>query len=300
MKDEPFTKEEVDYFNQFSHFTVDINKEFKERITAIENEIKNEFGEIPESLKTPLYYYRKALYEWYLAEAEARAVAPPVSVVGPSKYGGRPERAEKIMEKSNKALETAKYYLEKGIKEEREKKRRKEIEKTKTITFDDLQKLKKDLGLTTARLIYHNRHKDGSGNFGMLLEKGEKKYEICGAYYPSKIIKALDLRQHLTPIRDLEVNTYEELLSELKKVFGEEKPGEEKPFYYQETLTEEKEKQLRFAAPVYRRKELTEEEAKIKTEQKKLPDEKQKGLEYFLGVITLVGMMGLMYLIKKR
>jgi len=120
MKDEPFTKEEVDSFNRYTHFPVDINKEFSETVKAKEEEIRNElerYGitEMPEKVKTAIYYYRKAIYYGYLDRARARSIAPPVSVVGPSKYSGNIQRARKIEEKVRDRIETAEKYIRKAI-----------------------------------------------------------------------------------------------------------------------------------------------------------------------------------------
>jgi len=122
MKDEPFTKDEVDSFNRYTHFPVDINKEFSETVKAKEEEIRNELAhygikEMSEKLKTAIYYYRKAIYNGYLDRAKARSIAPPVSVVGPSKYSGNVQRAMKIEEKIRKRIETAEKYIRKAIVE---------------------------------------------------------------------------------------------------------------------------------------------------------------------------------------
>jgi hypothetical protein len=42
--------------------------------------------------------------------------------------------------------------------------------------------LKKHLGVRVAVKRYHNKHKDGSGNFGFTLYKGEQCYDLAGSY----------------------------------------------------------------------------------------------------------------------
>ena len=121
-KDEPFTKEQIEGFNIFTHFPTDINKEFKERVKAKESEVANRLKEhgitdIPEDVKRSLWYYRKALYEYYLDESRARATAPPVSVIGPAAYPvHRIPKADRIREKGRERIEIAERYLNRAIK----------------------------------------------------------------------------------------------------------------------------------------------------------------------------------------
>lgn len=326
MKDEPFTKEQVSFYNQFTHFPTDINKEFKERVKAKEQEIIEKLGEIPENVKKALYWWRKALYEWYLEEARARAIAPPISVVGRSKYRGKPERAFKIMEKATEKLHKAEEKLEDEVMKEISKRYKEKVKKTVKLTFDQLkgQKLKKDLGLDYALKSYHNKHKDGSGNFGIILMKKGFRIVLHGKYLPDKKVYDLMIETpHQAPTYIKErIHTYEDLINYLKKVFAKEleekKPekiekSEEKPkFYYQETLIPSKEKQLKFAVvtPLQKRKEeekrkeLTEEEKRILRRKRGLEkygvEIREKGqtkLSDFAPAIALAGTMLLLFII---
>ena len=151
MRNEPFNKEFVQFYNQYSHFWVNPNEEFKKKIRAIEKELVKEFGrKIPKPVLSAFYFYRKALYEFFKAEAYARSVSPPVSVVGRSNYKGKPVRAEKIMERARNNLKRAKNLLESAIFKEKHKIVINKVEKETSLTKDKLkgQKLKKDLKLS--------------------------------------------------------------------------------------------------------------------------------------------------------
>ena len=55
-------------------------------------------------------------------------------------------------------------------------------------------RLKRDLGVDKANKIYHNRHVDGSGNFGYLMVKANVWFRIDAEYTPSNLDKHLDTR----------------------------------------------------------------------------------------------------------
>jgi hypothetical protein len=61
----------------------------------------------------------------------------------------------------------------------------------------DLKKIKKTLNFKKASLRYHNKHKDGSGNFGTNLTKGTwgekdwENWEISGEYDNNKNLYVL-------------------------------------------------------------------------------------------------------------
>ncbi|MBA7637056.1 hypothetical protein ES703_44688 [subsurface metagenome] len=120
-RDAPFTKEQVEDFNRYTHFPSDINKEFREDVTAVEKEAvdtlkKHGITTIPPDVKTSLWYYRKAVYNYYLESSRARSIAPPVSVVGASKYPHhRIPRSEKIRERALDQVETSKTYLRRAL-----------------------------------------------------------------------------------------------------------------------------------------------------------------------------------------
>lgn len=123
MQDSPFTNEEKEAYNRYTHFPADINKRFKEMVLAEETCIKNRLAEYgidkpTDRLTTAVYYYRKAVYHYFLEEIRARTMAPPAYVVGPAKYQTHKlPKAEKIREKSLYPIKLAEKYIERGINE---------------------------------------------------------------------------------------------------------------------------------------------------------------------------------------
>jgi hypothetical protein len=119
--DAPFTKEQVDGFNRYTHFPSDINKEFGRDIQEKEENVKNtltRYGmeEPAEEIKKALWYYRKALYEYFLEVSRARAKAPPPSVVGPANYNySSMPKADRIRDNASEKLGVAKQYLERAL-----------------------------------------------------------------------------------------------------------------------------------------------------------------------------------------
>ena len=223
MKDEPFSKEFVQFYNQFSHFWVNPNEEFRKKVRTIEKELVKTFGKkIPKSVKSAFLSYRKALYEYFKAEADARAIAPPISVVGRSKYSGKPEKAEKIMERAYEKLERAKNLLESAISKEKHKRTVSKVEEETSLTLNELkgQKLKKDLKLDSAVKSWHNKHKDGSGNFGIMLTKGTKWVRLAGFHTPSGKVYNLTIETAEHAPKSISAKTYEELIKQLGKLFG--------------------------------------------------------------------------------
>jgi len=223
LREEPFSKEFVQFYNQFSHFWVNPNEEFKKRIKAIERELSREFGsQIPKSVKSAFYAYRRALYEYFRAEAEARAVAPPISVVGRSKYSGKPARAEKIMERATRKLERVENWLESAISKEKHKKTVGKVEKETSLTLNELkgQKLKRDLKLDSAIKSWHNKHKDGSGTFGFMLTKGTKWVRLAGSYTPTGKVYNLTIETAQHAPKSISAKSYEGLIGQLGKLFG--------------------------------------------------------------------------------
>ena len=223
LKDEPFDKDFVQHYNQFSHFWVNPNEEFKKKVKAIEKELIKTFGKkIPKSVKKALYAYRKALYEYFIAEAKARAIAPPISVVGRAKYKGKPEKAEKIRESAFKKLERAENLLESLISKERYKKTLSKVEAETSLTLDELrgQRLKKDLKLDSAVRTWHNKRKDRSGTFGFTLTKGRKWVRLAGSHTPSGKVYDLTIETAEHSPKSISAKSYEELIKQLGKLFG--------------------------------------------------------------------------------
>lgn len=124
LTDHPFTKEDADRYNRYTHFETtaeEMNRRFREDVEKYEEWVREclkEYGitEIPENVRRALEGYRKALYEWEIARIRAREIAPPVSVVGPAKYKGNPEKADRIQRRAREALEEAKEKLRRAVK----------------------------------------------------------------------------------------------------------------------------------------------------------------------------------------
>lgn len=135
MHNSPFTDEQIRSYNRYSWYDVDINKEFDNSIKIVIDNVNTHYpGEKPEAVEIALYYYRMALYNYYLEEIRAKNKNPGSWFVGPSNYKGNPEAARKISENAMEKLDTAKEYLRKAIKSGH-------VEEDKTITKkeNDLQ-----------------------------------------------------------------------------------------------------------------------------------------------------------------
>lgn len=119
--DAPFTKEQEDGYNRYTHFPANINKEFGNQVRGKEDAVKEKLAdygitELSEDLKKALWYYRKAVYEYYLEESRARNMAPPVYVVGPSNYNySKLPRADKVRGKAHEKITVSEKYIEGGI-----------------------------------------------------------------------------------------------------------------------------------------------------------------------------------------
>ena len=85
------------------------------------------------------------------------------------------------------------------------------------INHGELRKLKKSLNLYKAIQCYHNKHVDGSGNFGMTLYPVERKgdypfYDLNGLYDPDKNIYSMRISYkwghmvQIPRIREMEFN----------------------------------------------------------------------------------------------
>jgi hypothetical protein len=118
----PFTPDQVDAYNRFTHFPVDINREYLEAVAAqqraADEELKR-YGvtETPRSVVDALKRYRETLKEYYLNQTRIRAYAPPPSVVGPSGYPAhRLPKAERREAKNLARLEKAESAVERAVK----------------------------------------------------------------------------------------------------------------------------------------------------------------------------------------
>lgn len=187
MDKNPFTKEEVERYNYFSHFDVDINRTFNLQIEAIEHDIRERLkyygidAPTPE-IRSALNAYRKALYEYYLEEMRAREAAPPWHIVGPSKYPtNRIPKAERIRENARERLASAKCNLEKAVNEA-VKGKVPPSEKTKiSLNQIDSKKLKKELGAASVLKNFHYKYKDGRGSFQYIVKTDNNKWYILAA-----------------------------------------------------------------------------------------------------------------------
>jgi len=229
MTDDPFTKDEVEWYNHFSHFYVDINKQFRQQVEAKEGETYRrlaEYGiyETPSDVKKALYYYRKALYQYYLDESRARAKAPPVMVVGASKYYqyARPKQAERIREKAVERVKLAEKYLNRAIK--RNIKGKLPTSTKKAIAKSGLKrsdfrgtKLKKDLGLKRALQSYHYKYSDGTGAVMMVLVKDEYDWYKLGYKYKGDKVYDVEFGTYAGALEPLSVNSYKEMISKIKR-----------------------------------------------------------------------------------
>jgi hypothetical protein len=139
LKNQPFTKEQEESFNRYTHFPIDINKEYNKEVNNKEEIILNKLGlleprDLPEEVSYALGNYRKELYNWYLAKSRSYSVAPPVSVVGGSKYRGNIEKASGIERSASERLEKAKKKLDIKIRKEKTKQ---QIEAPKNVSFGE-------------------------------------------------------------------------------------------------------------------------------------------------------------------
>jgi len=229
MKDEPFTKDEVDYYNMFHLFDVDINKEFKERVKDVEDAIKDKLGsygisKFSPEVKKALYYYRKALYEYYLADAKANAIAPSPMVVGPAKYKGNTKKADKIRKKAIDKVKVAEHYIEKAIAKNIKGKlplsTKKAIKKSK-LKHNNIKstKLKKDLGLKSVVTSYNYKYKDGTGSvMKVLWTKNHDAYALGYRYYKDGTAYHFEVGEYGRALDPIHVETYDDLIKELKKI----------------------------------------------------------------------------------
>lgn len=92
LRSSPFTKEQTDTYNRYTHFEIDFNKEFDVEIDRIKKQVADTLekyqtsqGDIDIS-KSEINKYRRKLYEYYLSRFDLQSYYPPVSVVGPAKY----------------------------------------------------------------------------------------------------------------------------------------------------------------------------------------------------------------------
>lgn len=121
-QDRPFTKEQVDAFNRYTHYPVDINREFESTVKQKEREIWDKLSragkeEMSDEVQEAYQRYRKALYDYYLTESGIRSYAPPWTVVGRAKYPtGRVEKAAARSRANLEKVEKAEKRLDSAIK----------------------------------------------------------------------------------------------------------------------------------------------------------------------------------------
>lgn len=123
LKDAPFTKEQTEQYNRYTHFPQDFNKQFGESVRAMETAVKqnlddHDMKELPRRLDNALQWYRKQLYDYHLVRFRSQSYAPPPMVVGPAKYPiHRLEKAEARDKKAYAKVEKAKAYVERAERE---------------------------------------------------------------------------------------------------------------------------------------------------------------------------------------
>lgn len=92
LRSSPFTKEQTDTYNRYTHFEIDFNKEFDVEIDRIKKHVADTLEKYQTSqgdidiAKSEINKYRRKLYDYYLSRFDLQAYYPPVSVVGPGKY----------------------------------------------------------------------------------------------------------------------------------------------------------------------------------------------------------------------
>lgn len=222
LRERPFTTEEVEGFNRYTYFPGDINEEFNKVISDKEEEIREKLkrygvAEFSARLKTAMYYYRRACYLYYLDKIRARSVAPSPLVVGFTNYKGNIGRAERIEAQARERIETAEKYLARAVSDMIKGNLPCDTIVSK-IKIDELKgaRLKKDLGLDRAIKRYHNKHVDGSGNFGFTLIKNGKWYTLDGDYTRDGFVYHLHFGAFSSTSSKVEIENYEELLEKIK------------------------------------------------------------------------------------
>nr|BDI55124.1 MAG: hypothetical protein [uncultured archaeon] len=116
----PFTKEQIEDYNRYTHYPLNINEDYKKAITSIEKDVKKKLNlkdlkNAPEDIKKALNYCKKFYYQYYLATSRSRQIAPSWTVVGKTKYKGNVERANKIERKASDDLQKSKKILESKV-----------------------------------------------------------------------------------------------------------------------------------------------------------------------------------------
>ena len=115
-KDRPFTTSQLEDYNRYTHFPINLNDQFEPDVKGKEERVKSSFPKgAPQTVINAMKNYRKERYYYYLERSRARSVAPPMYVVGPAKYKGRPDRAHAIEGKAIEALNKATDILDKSI-----------------------------------------------------------------------------------------------------------------------------------------------------------------------------------------
>jgi hypothetical protein len=227
MRHDPFSKEDVARYNSLSHFDVDINRDFNVKVAQKEAAVKAELEEYgiygtPNDVKKALYYYRKAIYDFYMDEARARGVAPPVSVVGPSKYRGNVEKAQRILDRALEKIEIAERYLDRAVNRNVQGRVRvsvKEAVSKSNLKRNNLEgaRLKKDLDLERALTAYHYKYQNGTGSVLMVLKKKDgASYQLGYDYYGDGVVYDAKFGRYGSALEPIKANSYEDLLTQIQ------------------------------------------------------------------------------------
>lgn len=98
------------------------------------------------------------------------------------------------------------------------------------LKFDELKgaRMKKSMNASMVRKRYHNKHVDGSGNFGFTIRDLDKNcWDMHGAYNPDKVVRRLSFGDcsslGVEMIRDREGFDYDHMSSLVKKAMYRDK-----------------------------------------------------------------------------
>jgi len=92
LSSSPFTTEQTDRYNRYTHFEIDFNKEFDVEIDRIKKHVADTLEKYQthqadiDIAESEINKYRRKLYDYYLSRFDLQSYYPPVSVVGPAKY----------------------------------------------------------------------------------------------------------------------------------------------------------------------------------------------------------------------
>jgi len=80
------------------------------------------------------------------------------------------------------------------------------------------QKLKKDLGVYKAIKRYHNKHRDGSGNFGFTIRQDKRWFTLDGDYNRNGEITCLYFGLFSEAGEKISINSYQEAIRDMIRI----------------------------------------------------------------------------------